>query len=226
MVEIQNGNRENARAWFLYSATDPADATLSQSGIPMTYIGLEESLQRVENVLDATTCCARDHQDDHDDNDNDCFVGIFGFSQGAVFCHLLAGLVEEEQKKKRSSPTATTTTTTTTTTIQEKWGRIRCAILVGGFPAMHSDNDGSSPSLEDLTLPSLHIMGRADTSVLATQSLKLASRFHDPQLFHHANGHVIPQFCASFTEVLRFVEEVRNQKKEEQNRVTSTDKSL
>ena len=43
--------RENAKAWFLLNAQDPSDASLSQAGVPLTYIGLEESLKLVQAEL-------------------------------------------------------------------------------------------------------------------------------------------------------------------------------
>lgn len=75
-VQVENGKRENARAWFLLSNHDPADATLSQSENPIEYIGLDESLRLLQTELE------RDKE----------YCAIFGFSQGGVFAHVLSVL--------------------------------------------------------------------------------------------------------------------------------------
>ena len=80
-VEVENGKRENARAWYLLSDEDPADASLSQSGIPMTYIGLDTSLAILENELQ------------HEDGN----VAVLGFSQGGVFAHILSVLAMRDK---------------------------------------------------------------------------------------------------------------------------------
>lgn len=75
-VKVENGKRENARAWFLLSRDDPADASLAQSEAPMEYIGLDESLLLVQHEL---------QRDDE-------YCAILGFSQGGVFAHILSVL--------------------------------------------------------------------------------------------------------------------------------------
>ncbi len=79
-VEVENGKRENARAWFLLSQEDPADATLSQSETPMEYIGLDDSLQILKKELEG------DNQ----------YCAVFGFSQGGVFAHILSVLAMQD----------------------------------------------------------------------------------------------------------------------------------
>jgi dihydrofolate reductase len=85
LVEVENGKREHAKAWFLLSEEDPADASLSQSGIPLTYIGLDESLDILEKEL---------LQDDEQ-------VAVLGFSQGGVFCHILSVLAMRDKRAFR-----------------------------------------------------------------------------------------------------------------------------
>lgn len=85
LVEVENGKRKNAKAWFLLSEEDPADASLSQSGIPMTYIGLDKSLAILEKELEQG-------------KDN---VAVLGFSQGGVFCHILSVLAMRDKRAFR-----------------------------------------------------------------------------------------------------------------------------
>lgn len=74
---------------------------------------------------------------------------------------------------------------------------LRC-LLVGGarelpVEVLQQLGEGSStkvPSL--LSLPSLHLMGAADKVVPADSSRQLASRFVDPIIIEHEQGHCIP----------------------------------
>jgi pimeloyl-ACP methyl ester carboxylesterase len=94
--------------------------------------------------------------------------GIFGFSQGAALTGLLAGL-----RDARPAPVA-----------------FEFAVMVGGFTSdmpQHAKLFGRK-----LTVPSVHVTGRADGIVPMRDSLRLADRFADPLVIEHAGGHVIP----------------------------------
>ena len=71
----QNGQR-NARAWFLYSAANPSDRSKSLIEKPIEYVGINDSLELVKEVLGGL----------------DQPVCMFGFSQGAVFAHIILAL--------------------------------------------------------------------------------------------------------------------------------------
>jgi fermentation-respiration switch protein FrsA (DUF1100 family) len=94
--------------------------------------------------------------------------GIFGFSQGAALTGLLAAL-------RDCSPAPLP---------------FEFAIMVGGFTStmpQHADL-----FRHKLTVPSVHVTGRADTIVPRRDSLLLADRFADPLVIDHPGGHVIP----------------------------------
>ncbi|MGF6888582.1 pimeloyl-ACP methyl ester carboxylesterase [Nocardia sp. GAS34] len=107
--------------------------------------------------------------------------GIFGFSQGAALTGLLAGVREND-------PTI---------------ARVRFAIMVGGFT---SDMPQHAPLLaHKLTMPSVHVAGRADTIVSLHDSLRLAQRFTEPLILQHSGGHVIPGDRAVTTPIAEFL---------------------
>jgi hypothetical protein len=94
--------------------------------------------------------------------------GIFGFSQGAAMTGLLAAL-----RDSRPSPI---------------W--FEFAIMVGGFTSTMPQH--AALFRHKLTIPSVHVTGRADAIVPRRDSLLLADRFADPLIIEHPGGHVIP----------------------------------
>jgi fermentation-respiration switch protein FrsA (DUF1100 family) len=94
--------------------------------------------------------------------------GIFGFSQGAALTGLLAAL-----RDIRPSPI---------------W--FEFAIMVGGFTSTMPQHAGLFR--HKLSVPSVHVTGRADAIVPMRDSLLLADRFADPLIIEHPGGHVIP----------------------------------
>ena len=94
--------------------------------------------------------------------------GIFGFSQGAALTGLLAAL-----RDSRPSPI---------------W--FEFAIMVGGFTSTMPQH--ARLFRYKVTVPSVHVTGRADTIVPRRDSLLLADRFADPLIIEHPGGHVIP----------------------------------
>jgi Serine hydrolase (FSH1) len=94
--------------------------------------------------------------------------GIFGFSQGAALTGLLAAL-----RDSQPSPLS-----------------FEFAIMVGGFTSTMPQHSGLLR--HKLTVPSVHVIGRADTIVPGRDSLLLADRFADPLVLEHPGGHVIP----------------------------------
>lgn len=181
-VKVENGKRENARAWFYFSEKDKADASLAQSGIPIEYLGMDESLSIIQQELS---------------RDTNEYCAILGFSQGGVFAHILSILTMQS-------------------TTQNVFQRIQCAIIASGFPAQHvSNQDSLFPMGEDfakernVTLPSLHLIGKLDTSVRPELSLRLVNVFHDSQILWHEKGHLLPQKSAQCAELIAFLDRYR-----------------
>lgn len=181
-VEVENGQRINARAWFLFSEKDPADASLSQSGRPMTYFGLDESLDLIESEVKGGV-----------GNEN---VFLFGFSQGGVLCHILSQLATGPETRGQSS-------------FRSIRGAI---IASGFAAQHISQDTSKfcihMPSRTPISLPSLHIYGVKDTSVHPDLSLDLAEIFDGAQLLRHEKGHLIPQKSADCSTVVKFLDGV------------------
>ena len=107
--------------------------------------------------------------------------GIFGFSQGAALTGLLAAL-----RDSRPSPL-----------------QFEFAIMVGGFTSTMPQH--VELFRHKLTVPSVHVTGRADVSVPRRDSLLLADRFADPLVIEHPGGHVIPAGSAVTAPIADFL---------------------
>jgi len=95
------------------------------------------------------------------------FDGVLGFSQGAALAALLVALA-----------------------VVEPAPLLRFAIMIGGFQsadARHAPWFAAGP----LAVPSLHVIGRADSIVSPAASHALAARFAAPVVVEHDGGHVI-----------------------------------
>jgi predicted esterase len=162
LVEVNNGQRENARAWFVYSEKDWADTSISLAEVQIDYVGLDQSIDEVKKVLIGL------------DDDERCV--ILGFSQGATFCHILSMLASRANDDYGNvSPFA----------------KISKAILLSGFPSMDQRSDNNTLS-NNIRIPSLHIFGEQDTSVPKSFGEKLSQCFIDPEVYVHQKGHFIP----------------------------------
>jgi fermentation-respiration switch protein FrsA (DUF1100 family) len=109
--------------------------------------------------------------------------GLFGFSQGAALTGLLAGLRESPQAPRGLD--------------------FGFAIMVGGFTSFlpqHADL-----FRRPLAIPSVHVIGRSDGIVPASDSVRLADRFTDPLVLEHGGGHVIPGDRAVAEPIARFL---------------------
>jgi pimeloyl-ACP methyl ester carboxylesterase len=115
------------------------------------------------------------------------FDGVFGFSQGAAFTGLLAGMQQE--------PGSTI--------------RFDFAVMVGGFK-----NDARQHAdlyRRKLTMPSLHIIGHTDGVIPPHESEDLAEQFENPVVLYHGGGHVVPADHALVSGVAKFLEHVSEQ---------------
>jgi hypothetical protein len=178
-VQVDNGRRENARAWFLYSEQDPADASLSQSGQPLPYIGLDESLAIVQGELDSAS-----GQD---------FVTVMGFSQGGVFCHILSRLAETSEPFGRIRAVIVAS------------GFAAQHVSDKSSPYQQC---GRMPDRVAISLPSLHLIGEKDTSVEPELSKDLASIYIDSEFMYHEKGHIVPQKSADCRKIIDFLDKI------------------
>mmetsp|Transcript_28612 Transcript_28612/g.61041 ORF Transcript_28612/g.61041 Transcript_28612/m.61041 type:complete len:250 (-) Transcript_28612:125-874(-) len=186
-IQITNGQRENAKAWFVYSSVDRADASMALEETPMEYVGLDASIDQVKEYLmqcDGNLCA------------------ILGFSQGATFGHILSELASTAKQKRHANLEA------------NPFAKIQCAILLSGFPSMHNgplSNTNTERANNKLDLKSLHIYGGKDTSVPKSYGKKLANCFDNPEIYLHGKGHVIPHNNALCERVLGFLDSALNE---------------
>ena len=106
------------------------------------------------------------------------FDGGLGFSQGAALAGLLAGLRND----------------------------LGFAVLIGGFVSPEPDHRSLYEGLSRSRVPSLHLIGVADSIVVPAESLRLAEVFTDSVVAQHPGGHVIPAGPAAVDEVRRFLQ--------------------
>jgi pimeloyl-ACP methyl ester carboxylesterase len=107
--------------------------------------------------------------------------GILGFSQGGALAALLVGLRAPDGKTTPDKPLA-----------------FDFAMTAGAFLA----NDPALAKLYEAKasydLPSLHIIGRADSIVPGEASRKAAAKFARPVVLEHGGGHIVaatPEIC-------------------------------
>ena len=189
---MSTDHRENAKAWFILNAENPSDASQSQSGTPLTYLGLDESLEIIEKELQHT----KDRENGCNDNDKTTLTAILGFSQGGVLAHILSQLAQREP---------------------DRFGAIRAVMIASGFSAQHVPepssryNTGQLPDREPIhNLPSLHLIGKNDTSVDPSLSLELVQIFDKSEILWHDKGHTVPQKSAECARVVAFLDSCRN----------------
>ena len=184
MVEISNGDRENAKAWFMYSKDDPSDASMSLKEIPMEYVGLDASIEMIRDCL-----CKFDANTE---------VILLGFSQGATMCQIITMLADAAKKTSEWNDNLS------------PFAKIHSAILISGFASMHrgslADSLQAPDDKEPITISSLHIMGANDTSVPKPLGDKLAACYLDPKIYIHEKGHFIPHNKAMIEAVTGFLE--------------------
>ncbi|CAJ1942312.1 unnamed protein product [Cylindrotheca closterium] len=187
-VLITNGGRKGAMAWFLYSQEDPGDTSSMLTGERIEYVGLEESINMMQQELTNILKANEDEQ-----------IFLLGFSQGAVLAHILASYC----------------------TIAP-FNKIRGFVLVSGFPATplqrpmvvdaiavaeNSSVVDESSAFQEIDRPSLHVIGRNDTSVPPSHSDKLFQCFVHGRKLEHEKGHILIQQSAQCATIIQFLNE-------------------
>jgi len=198
-VQVTNGGRENARAWFAYNRDDPCDTTESQSGRCIEYVGVEESVNVLAGVLRE---CSKGGNGDKEKYDDRGILALIGFSQGGTFAHILASLAALGREEGFA----------THTNREMKCSRIFASIdgviCIGAFPAKHSPREGSPHHLRldrSLETKSLHVIGKSDTKVCPELSRNLATHFDDAVIYQHEKGHIVPTNSASCEALIGFL---------------------
>ncbi|SOE99813.1 Serine hydrolase (FSH1) [Burkholderia sp. OK233] len=117
------------------------------------------------------------------------FDGVFGFSQGGALAALLVGLRAPDGKPTEHQPLS-----------------FGFAILVGAFAARDLRLATLYESTANYDLPSIHIIGRADSVVPSQASRSLAFQFNRPLILEHDGGHVIAANPEIRAQVAKFLE--------------------
>ncbi len=124
------------------------------------------------------------------------FDGVLGFSQGATLTSLLVGLRSPQGKPSAERPLT-----------------FDFAIMVGGSLSRDPSHADLYQRRECFDLPSLHLLGRRDIVVPASQSRALSRRFSDPVVLEHEGGHLIAATPATRRHVAGFLEDMTARKR-------------
>lgn len=116
------------------------------------------------------------------------FDGVVGFSQGAAVAATLCAL--QHHATHENGVAAEALLDTGLPSINTK---LKFAIMVGGFiPRDEMMRSVLFTKEQSISVPSLHVIGEADTIVLPEKSSDLRSLFQNPQSYEHPSGHTIP----------------------------------
>ncbi|EGG25155.1 DUF341 family protein [Cavenderia fasciculata] len=118
------------------------------------------------------------------------FDGIIGFSQGAILSSLISSISSLNQESDNYFT-------------GYKEISIKFSLLFSGFQSRatvhqslypsndNESNQGSYP-LSKIATPSLHVWGKADELVSASNCESLSLQFSEPHIYIHEQGHLIP----------------------------------
>ncbi|KAL3932863.1 MAG: hypothetical protein SGBAC_010649 [Bacillariaceae sp.] len=130
------------------------------------YQGLDQSLKILEGLEQSNV------------------VGIFGFSQGARFAHLVAMLHSDNP---------------------QKWfPKLAFCILVAGYDAPTPDGLPLTET-NQIKLPSFHVWGRGDKLVTPDQSETLSEHYLEPQTMIHDGNHYVPSKAHQIQNFIDFI---------------------
>jgi pimeloyl-ACP methyl ester carboxylesterase len=123
------------------------------------------------------------------------FDGVFGFSQGAALTALLVGLRTVPGAADEQGPLS-----------------FEFAIMAGGFRSDSPRHAGLYARRPSYELPSLHLIGNADSVVPKSDSQALARQFTAPVVLEHPGGHVIASSAPVRARVTQFCREMARRK--------------
>jgi acetyl esterase/lipase len=123
------------------------------------------------------------------------FDGVLGFSQGAALTGLATALRAPDHKPSIEQPLS-----------------FRFAIEFSGFPARDPKLAELYSREKSFDLPSLHFVGKTDSIVPPDKTLALAKIFKNPQIFDHADGHIIPTTDAAKKTISDFLTQAKSLK--------------
>jgi predicted esterase len=118
------------------------------------------------------------------------FDGVFGFSQGAALAALLVGLRSPDALPAPHRPLV-----------------FDFVIMAGAFLANDPALAKFYSARASYDLPSVHIVGQADSIVPATYSYKVAALFKDPLVLQHDGGHVIASTPSIHKQIVAFLQQ-------------------
>ena len=199
------------REWW--NATERADPDGSgRKTMTMTYVGLEESLERVKREFD----------------ERGPFDGVLGFSQGATLTTILAakGVADAwgpfadanasrdaSRPKPKKPPVFAVCVSGAAARTREADATYRAARDANA----NADVTDASASASNVSTPSLHIIGEADRVVPPPVSARAAARcFVNPVVAKHPRGHVVPRLEGNAAETVRefFLARIRERTEE------------
>ena len=190
------------REWW--NATERADPDGSGRKT-MTYVGLEESLERVKREFD----------------ERGPFDGVLGFSQGATLTTILAakGVADAwgpfadanasrdaSRPKPKKPPVFAVCVSGAAARTREADATYRAARDANANATANATatDASASASASNSPTPSLHIIGEADRVVPPPASERAAARcFVDAVIARHPRGHVVPRLEGDAAETVR-----------------------
>eukprot|EP01132_Coremiostelium_polycephalum_P010106 gene10106-12395_t len=138
------------------------------------------------------------------------FDGVLGFSQGAVLCSLLCSISslnanQNNQINNNSNNSITNNNNNNNHNAYHSCFSLKFGLLFSGFQSRATIHQSLYPSsspdtqqcntvypLNKIVTPSLHVWGKADELVAASNCECLSHQFSDPQCYVHEYGHLIP----------------------------------
>ena len=104
--------------------------------------------------------------------------GVWGFSMGGIFSSMLAKIALENSNTPSIS--------------EYKAIRFNFVIIAAASKSVESFHEQFYDLSKKISMPSLHIIGKADKLVAEEKALQLADYFDEPQVYIHEQGHFIP----------------------------------
>lgn len=181
-VDASSGIRREKRTWWRTRSPSASDVKMHDAD--KVYEGFDESLRVVSMAFE----------------EHGGFDGVLGFSQGAVFAHLVCAAACGWETGVEGV---------------EGISGLKFGIMVAGFPTRDAGMQGMlERDMKEggVKIPSLHVWGRGDTLVPPEGSEMLSELFEagSRECVVHDGGHVVPQKKEERKAVADFVSKVWN----------------